>query len=142
MTDMKRRILYISLFCIYVGAVLYLCLMKPDNLPDMEIFLFGLPADKILHFTMFLPFPIISYLVFFNSRRKTAADIALLFAVICVGTGAAVGTEALQAMTQYRSADINDFYADVTGLCTGAAAVLLYILAIKKTDSQKSITEP
>lgn len=141
MTEMKRRILYISLFCIYVGSVLFLCLMKPDNLPEKEIFLFGLPADKVAHFTMFLPFTVLSYLVFFNCKRKKSVDIAILAASLFVGAGAATGTEVLQTLTMYRSAEIHDFYADLSGLCTGALAVLLYILAIKKTDPQKTRTE-
>ena len=58
---MKRRILYITAFCIYIGAILYLCLTKPDNLPQTEFLIFGLPADKVAHFTMFLPFPILMY---------------------------------------------------------------------------------
>ena len=141
MTDMKRRLLYISLFCIYAGAILFLCLMKPDNLPEKEIFLFGLPADKLAHFTMFLPFPILSYLVFFKSDRSRLADIAILASSICLGAGAALGTEALQAMTQYRSSDIHDAYADFLGLVIGAAIVLTYILTMKNHNKTKETTE-
>ena len=70
---MRRRILYITAFCIYIGAILYLCLTKPDNLPQTELLIFGLPADKVAHFTMFLPFPILIYLIFFDRSQNSRA---------------------------------------------------------------------
>ena len=60
---MKRKILFISAFCIYLAAVFFLCLMKPDDLPQTELMLFGLPADKVAHFLMFFPFPVLGYCI-------------------------------------------------------------------------------
>lgn len=130
---MKRRILYITAFCIYIGAILYLCLTKPDNLPQTEFLIFGLPADKVAHFTMFLPFPILMYLMFFDRSRSRWLDMLILVAAIALGIGAAFGTEYLQALTQYRSSDINDTFADMKGLSTGALIVLTHILLRKRT---------
>lgn len=130
---MKRRILYITAFCIYIGAILYLCLTKPDNLPQTEFLIFGLPADKVGHFTMFLPFPILMYLMFFDRSRSRWKDMLILVAAIALGIGAAFGTEYLQALTQYRSSDINDTFADMKGLSTGALIVLTHILLRKRT---------
>ena len=130
---MKRRILYITAFCIYIGAILYLCLTKPDNLPQTEFLIFGLPADKVAHFTMFLPFPILMYLMFFDRSRSRWKDMLILVAAIALGIGAAFGTEYLQALTQYRSSDINDTFADMKGLSTGTLIVLTHILLRKRT---------
>lgn len=130
---MKRRILYITAFCIYIGAILYLCLTKPDNLPQTEFLIFGLPADKVAHFTMFLPFPILMYLMFFDRSRSRWKDMLILVAAIALGIGAAFGTEYLQALTQYRSSDIKDTFADIKGLLTGALIVLTHILLRKRT---------
>lgn len=130
---MKRRILYITAFCIYIGAILYLCLTKPDNLPQTEFLIFSLPADKVAHFTMFLPFPILMYLMFFDRSRSRWQDMLILVAAIALGIGAAFGTEYLQALTQYRSSDINDTFADMKGLSTGAMIVLTHILLRKRT---------
>ena len=130
---MKRRILYITAFCIYIGAILYLCLTKPDNLPQTEFLIFGLPADKVAHFTMFFPFPILMYLMFFDRSRSRWKDMLILVAAIALGIGAAFGTEYLQALTQYRSSDIKDTFADIKGLSTGALIVLTHILLRKRT---------
>jgi hypothetical protein len=46
-----------------------------------------------------------------------------------MGIGAAFGTEFLQSLTQYRSADIKDTFADMKGLGTGGLLVLLHILS-------------
>lgn len=130
---MKRRILYITAFCIYIGAILYLCLSKPDNLPQTDFLIFGLPADKVAHFTMFLPFPVLVYLMFFDRTRSRWKDMLILAAAMALGVGAAFGTEYLQALTQYRSSDIKDTFADMRGLSTGALAVIIHILFRKRT---------
>jgi len=57
----------------------------------------------------------------------------ILVAAIALGIGAAFGTEYLQALTQYRSSDINDTFADMKGLSTGALIVLTHILLRKRT---------
>lgn len=125
---MKRRIVYILAFCLYIAAILTLCLMKPDDLPQPEIFIFGIPADKVAHFLMFLPFPVLMYMMLFERSRKRWLDILILVGSIALGIGAAFGTEYLQSLTQYRSADIKDTFADMKGLGTGGVPVFLHIL--------------
>lgn len=133
---MKRKIIYISLFCIYIAAVLLLCLMKPTDLPQHDIMIFGIPADKLAHFIMFMPYPILVYLMFFDRNRSRLLDLCILAVCIAMGIGTAIGTEQLQAMTQYRTPDINDVYADMKGMAPGCIGVLIYIL-IKKRIGQK-----
>lgn len=129
---MKRKIIYIPVFCIYIAAILTLCLMKPDDLPQTEMFIFGIPADKVAHFTMFLPFPILIHLMFLDKGRSRWHDLLILVAAISLGIGAALGTEHLQSLTQYRSSDINDVYADMRGLGIGCLIVLIHIMFRKK----------
>ena len=129
---MKRRIFYILAFCLYIAAILTLCLMKPDDLPQPEIFFFGLPVDKVVHFLMVLPFPILMYMMLFERSRKRWLDILILLGSLALGIGAAFGTEYLQSLTQYRSADIKDTFADMRGLGTGGLLVLLYIIFRRK----------
>lgn len=126
---MKHKICYILTFCVYVAAILSLCLMKPDYLPQPEMFIFGIPADKVAHFLMFLPFPILMHMMLFDKSRKIWLDILLLAGILAMGIGAAFGTEFLQSLTQYRSADIKDTFADMKGLGTGGLLVLLHILS-------------
>ena len=133
---MKRKAIFITAFVIYLAAVLYLCLMKPDNLPQTELYLFGLPLDKVAHFLMFLPFPALAYMMLWEKGRKTWAELLILLSCLAVGVGLAFLTEHLQAMTQYRSSDIKDIYADMTGLGIGCIVVLINI-AIKHIRNRK-----
>ena len=133
---MKRKAIFITAFVIYLAAVIYLCLMKPDNLPQTELYLFGLPLDKVAHFLMFLPFPALAYMMLWEKGRKTWAELLILLSCLAVGVGLAFLTEYLQAMTQYRSSDIKDIYADMTGLGIGCIVVLINI-AIKHIRNRK-----
>lgn len=129
---MKRRILYIAAFCLYVITVLFMCLSRPENLPA-EFMIFGLPYDKVAHFLMFLPFPILVHLMFFKTSRSRWADLLIMIGGIVMGIGAALGTEHLQALTQYRSSDIKDVYAGAVGLSAGCIPVLFHIFSKKRT---------
>lgn len=138
---MKRRILFITAFLLYMAAVLYLCLAKPEDLPQTELYLFGIPLDKAAHFLMFLPFPILAYSTLWKRDRKAWTDIAILIIVLGIGVGLAFLTEHLQALTQYRSSDIKDIYADMTGLAAGSIIVLTNIIfksgrSRKQTDNE------
>lgn len=138
---MKRRILFITAFLLYMAAVLYLCLAKPEDLPQTELYLFGIPLDKAGHFLMFLPFPILAYSTLWKRNRKAWTDIAILIIVLGIGVGLAFLTEHLQALTQYRSSDIKDIYADMAGLAAGSIIVLTNIIfksgrSRKQTDNE------
>ena len=138
---MKRRILFITAFLLYMAAVLYLCLAKPEDLPQTELYLFGIPLDKAAHFLMFLPFPILAFSTLWKRDRKAWTDIAILIIVLGIGVGLAFLTEHLQALTQYRSSDIKDIYADMAGLAAGSIIVLTNIIfksgrSRKQTDNE------
>ena len=51
-------------FVLYLLAVLYLCFGKFENTPDVPWSLLGIPSDKLVHFGMFFPFPILAFLAF------------------------------------------------------------------------------
>ena len=128
---MKHRIFYILAFCVYIASLLTLCLIKPDDLPQPEIYFFGLPVDKVVHFLMFLPFPVLVYMMLFEKARKKWLDTLILAGGMALGLCAALGTEFLQSLTQYRSADIHDVYADMQGICLGGIIVLAFIILRK-----------
>ena len=52
------------LFAVYLAAVLVLCFGKFPSSEDVPKYLWGIPTDKIVHFLMFLPFPVLAYLAF------------------------------------------------------------------------------
>ena len=127
---MKGRITatYITLFCVYLTAVGVLCFIKPSSIPEIDIKTFlGIPIDKILHFLMFLPYPILAGPVFVRRERGFASGILTLALLAVTGAGVAYGTEVIQAHTGYRSYEIADFHADITGIITGSLIAMGYL---------------
>jgi len=123
-----RRIIYIIVLCLYIAAVAFLCFAKPEDMLQMPSLWFGLPADQVGHFLMFMPFPILAFLTFETEGMTVGRKILLLAVLMTVGAGLAMGTEHIQAQLAYRAAETGDFYADAAGLAIGGAAVLLFIL--------------
>ena len=129
---MKHRLKALSIvaFCIYLAAVAVLCFIRPSSLPELDIKTFlGIPIDKILHFIMFLPYPVLSGMVFISREQKRPAVIATLLILALTGIGVAYGTEMIQSHTDYRSYEIADFYADIAGIAAGTiftASCLIY----------------
>lgn len=130
------RHLYVIAFSLYMVAVLVLCLVKTDGLPEIKESFLGLPMDKILHFLMFFPFVILGGFSFINTESKTRHILLILCILTVSGMGIAAGTEQLQAMTGYRTCDINDYYADVAGILTGSIITLLITLRNKSLKKQ------
>lgn len=128
----KRQIISAIGLCLYLAAVAFLCFAKPDELPQVPMTWFGLPADKVGHFIMFLPFPFLSYMVFGNKDRKFISHVWLMLLIICLGIGLAIGTEQIQAQLAYRDAEFMDLYADGAGLAVGTLMTVLYIIKMKK----------
>lgn len=126
---MKTRVKTImtALFCAYIAAIALLCFMKTDSVPDVQFTIFGIPTDKLVHFCMFAPYPVLAFQTF-HSRDVTLWRELVLLAVLSVfGLGLAYGTEQIQGMIDYRSYEIADFYADSTGIAAGTLAVLIQI---------------
>lgn len=122
---MKSRctLIYRILTALYIIVVLYLCFGKFDNLPQDPIMLFGIAADKIVHFAMFLPFPILMYLSFGEICRNGRQCLLFALVTMIAGIAGAAMTEYLQGLTSYRSADPVDFLADSLSLAIGSLLI-------------------
>lgn len=129
--QLKMRHISAFLLCAYIVAVAVLCFMKPSSLPQVELDFFGIPMDKVVHFIMFLPFSILAYMTFWPADAGRIRKLAVLLVIVIFGAGMAVATEKIQAMTGYRTGDIMDFAADMTGILVGAALTALFILLKK-----------
>ncbi len=130
MTKRKKPVFRI-LFFLYLAAVLFLCFGKFDNTPSVELSLFGLSVDKLVHFIMFFPFPILAFFAF--DRYTESVKSTLLFVGIALVTGilVAVATEWCQAhFTEYRSGDPMDFLSDTLALLV--SSVLVAAIDIRK----------
>lgn len=128
--DIKRisRIL----FFIYIAAVGALCLIRTDSLPELPASWLGIPADKIAHFCMFVPFPVLSCMSIIGRKTGIWLSVAVIIVLAAMGSAFAYGTELLQGQTGYRSYDIADFYADLAGLAAGAVISVVYIIISRR----------
>lgn len=117
------------LLVIYLVTLAYLCFGSFEHLPDVQKSILGIPTDKVVHFFMFLPFPIIAFLAF--DKFTDTARAAVLAAVLTFAAGLvlAAATEYIQGLTPHRSKDAMDFLADALGLLTGSVTVLIIDLA-------------
>lgn len=124
-----KTILARILFLLYLAAIAFLCFMHADKLPDMQKTLLGIPSDKVAHFLMFLPFPILAFLAYDHVTNKWWS--ALLFAAItfAVGAGIAWGTEYIQGFLPYRNRDMADLNADLLALGISSLGVFITDIA-------------
>lgn len=120
-----KTILARILFLVYLAAIAFLCFMHADKIPDMQKTFLGIPADKVAHFLMFLPFPILVFLAYDHVTNKVWSSV--LFAVLTFAVGAAIawGTEYIQGMLPYRSRDVADFRADLLALGISTLGVFI-----------------
>ena len=97
MNWINKRI-YIAAFIIYLIAVFVLCFIKGENLPEVEKFIFGLPMDKVAHFIMFLPFPILASMSIIRKEHGIGRSLLVLAILTITGSGIAYGTEVIQRL--------------------------------------------
>lgn len=123
------RTLRIVLFCVYLAFVAWLCFGSFKPGADIPRSLWGIPTDKIIHFLMFLPFPVLGALAFDFRSWWRALSISTLLANIF-----AFSFEHLQSvLTSYRITDAKDLNANLLGISLGLlAAILIGLLAKKK----------
>ena len=127
---MTRRQLTIVriLFAAYLIAVLWLCFGNFSSTRDMPRELWGIPLDKIVHFLMFLPFPLLCYYAIGKNPSgpwKAIGAVVLIFGAGCL---IAAATEIVQDFLPYRSADPKDFKADTAALALVSLVVFILML--------------
>ena len=123
----RLKILFQIAFGVYVVAVLMLCFGHFDNTPSLPTTFLGIPTDKVAHFCMFLPFPILAFLAF--DKYTETPNSTLLFSSLTFVLGAllALGTEWGQAhLTNYRSGEPWDLAADLLALLLGTLVIIYW----------------
>jgi VanZ family protein len=88
--------------------------------------------DKIVHFLMFFPFPVLAYLAFDRYPGKRGASVLRTAAALLCGCAFAAVTELVQSRLPYRSGDPADFRADAFALLLSSVLVLILILVQKR----------
>ena len=128
---MKSRVLLSRiLFVLYLAAIAFLCLTSTSSLPQMKSTFLGLPTDKVAHFLMFLPFPILFYLSTEWKADKWWKALLYTAIILLLGCGVAAGTEYLQKLTPTRVADKEDFIADAIAL--GCSSLLVFVVLVTR----------
>lgn len=125
------RIISIMAFLVYLATVAFLCFANFEDMPQQSPTWFGLPADKIAHMLMFLPFPPLAYMVFEPRRDMTLWKALLIITIILMGIGLAFFTEEIQSRLTYRTYDIKDILADLIGLSAGTFITVVYMFIRK-----------
>jgi VanZ like family. len=120
----KRNIIGSVLLVAYLAAVAYCCLGRFSSVPSVPTSFFGIPTDKIVHFVMFFPFPILAFLTFDRHTTKPWHSILMASVAFLAGCLIAGGTEIAQSFTDYRSCDKLDFLSDVLSLALSSVIVL------------------
>lgn len=130
----KRQAAAIFLFIIYICAVVYCCFGHFNDLPQVgQEDLWGIPMDKVVHFIMFFPFPMLCYPAFCHRNLKVWKTALNITVILVIGCALAAGTEIGQSMTDYRSGDPMDFLADFAALAASSVITFIFeILTSKK----------
>ena len=127
---MTRRQLTVAriLLAVYLAALLWLCFGHFDAMPDVKRYIWGIPTDKIVHFLMFLPFPILGTIAFdFRSWWRTLSIMTILANL------AAFTFEQLQScITTVRVTDPTDLNANFLGISLGLLIAIIIGLAARK----------
>ena len=125
-----RAMIFQLLLVIYVVAVAWFCFANFKNPPDMPRVLFGIPIDKVVHFIMFFPFPILAFLAYDRYTETPWQALAALISICAIGGAFAGLTEFVQGQLSYRTKDIHDFGADC--LAIGLSGLLVFIIDVVK----------
>lgn len=126
----KKKIFHIFLLIAYLAVLGWLCFGKFDSVSTgLPLEILGIPTDKIVHFLMFLPFPLLCWLVFRGRSDKPWHSLVLVLVFFGIGCLLAAGTELGQALTAYRAGDPADFLAD--GIAIAFSTVIALILDIR-----------
>ena len=129
----RTRPLKIALFLVYLALVAWICFGSFKPGPHVPRSVLGIPTDKLVHFCMFFPFPILAFLAFDKYTETPQSTFLFSGLTFLVGLGLAFLTEWGQAhLTDYRSGDPWDWVADISALVLSSLAVTFWDIRKQK----------
>ena len=130
MTRTQRNWMRVLLL-LYLASVLFLCFGQFESGSEVPSTLLGIPTDKLVHFCIFFPFPILAYFSFDRYTETLRSTLLFTGITLLAGILLAGGTEWGQShLTDYRSGDPLDFLADSISLFL--STLLVIYLDIRK----------
>lgn len=132
-------ILFRILIALYIVAIAILCFGHFGSLPHIHSKFLGLEQDKLVHFLMFLPFPLLAYFAVGKHPAGPWKALGEMLLIFLVGTLVAAGTEIGQSFFPYRTTDPKDFLADTIALavCSLAVFIVMLIHGIRSTRTDR-----
>lgn len=130
-----RSILFSIAMVLYLGIVAYLLFANFEKISSIPHSFLGIPTDKVVHFCMFFPFPILAYLAYDRLTDTPLKAFAALISICAIGAVFAGLTEIGQSLLPYRSEDITDFRADC--LAIGIAGTITFVIDVYKMQHGK-----
>ena len=131
----KTTTIFRILTVLYLAALSFLCFHSFKSLPEVPHTIFGLQVDKIVHFCMFLPFPVLVYMSLGRAFKTPWRSVWGIFLIFIIGCAVAGATELLQGLTPDRTPDPLDFKADSIALVLSSFLVFIYNLK-KQSDGK------
>ena len=129
----RRRVIAVVVWVLYICAVLVLLLGKFSSSPDIPKEMLGIPMDKIVHFLIFLPSVILTYLTFYYRDMASKKVASMLVIAFFSAIAVAAASEIAQAFLPWRQGEPMDFVADLSGV---VLSVLIALLVHRKTSSR------
>ena len=135
---MKGKIIFHRiLFVLYLAAIVWLCVYNFNSIGKFPTTIAGIHTDKIVHFCMFFPFPLFSYISYERKKKGLGSTLLFVGATLLLGFILAVGTEIAQSFLSYRTADYKDLIADSAGLAVSSVIVLVRDIKVIKRKKSK-----
>ncbi|MBO4476259.1 MAG: VanZ family protein [Bacteroidales bacterium] len=122
---MKRTTIFKILTLLYIVVVAVICFARFSSLPTVPGKFLWFDADKVVHFLMFVPFPVLAFYSFPLDRKRLFPTLGAIILIFAIGAALAGLTEFIQGRLPYRTMDINDYKADVLGLLFSSLVVFL-----------------
>jgi len=114
---------------LYLGAVALLCFANlGSTAPQGDIF--GIPADKIAHFSLFLPFPILAWGCFGADNGNILRILPRIALIFIAGILLGFFTEYIQGYLPGRCREMLDFLADYCGITASCLGITIIKLCV------------
>ena len=94
----------------------------------LDFIALGFDPDKVVHFLMFFPFPILAWLALGRRPSGPWPALGLTLLLFLIGCALAACTEIVQQFLPWRPADPRDFSADALALALSALIVFIKML--------------
>lgn len=132
---MKRTTIFKILTLVYIIVVGVVCFARFSSIPTVPGKFLGLDADKVVHFLLFTPFPILAYFSFPLDRKRLPVTLGAIVLIFIIGACLAGVTEFVQGRLPYRTMDINDYKADLLGVFFSSMLVFFIRVFTRRSDN-------